>query len=859
MSFSGDCKDFMEAQLGHAVSDKQAGDIEARVRAHMKLQAMQDPEGWRGLNYIQRVQRGAAAASQEMAAELKRKQDIVRKQMEVHDRIENILGSYEGEEPKGLSKVFRFLRNDRLAAVSRLLDFDTRGGEYSSVNSWAHAIRSEAYGRLMPLWDGVPGRFFGLFESPQGVRALWDELHGKDSRNMTAKAGVAAWKGITEELRQRFNDAGGAIGKLEDWSIPQHHSQERVASAGLEKWSSDILPKLDRDHYLNIDGSRMSDAQMHDFLAHAYDSIVTDGHNSKEPGNVAGLGMTANRNAAHRAIHFKDADAHWAYNQQYGESSLATVLSGHVSRMARDIALAERLGPNAERTFRYFNDRSLQDEIRENPERINQARADHKFNEALFDAVAGRNQVVNQKVASRFQAFRNWLTATRLGKVVITALGDEAGMASTSWANRVPYSDALRRELKTLDPTDRSARRAAEAAGLGLDAMLNHMNRFGQEEFGTSFTGKMASKVMELSGAERMWAARRQGLGTVLMSAVGNLTREHEHVTDLNEADHGVLAKKGVTDQVWQVWRKAQTEDWGSGAHSVLTPKAVWAIQDEQLAAFGNPRALKREASTQLLAHVLEEAGLGAMDTGPRQRVTTTFGTQKGTFSGELVRSMNLFRGFAFAMMMKHWGRAASMDGIGRVKYMTPLFLYGTAIAAAGNQIRNLLAGQDPDNMADPSFWGRAILRGGGLGFFGDFLQNEVTQHDTSLAAAIGGPAATTLEDILQMTHGAFFQSRRGERTDEAAKLIRFARENVPFTNLWYTQAAFDHLLWNHMQEAASPGYLERMEARQSALYGKEYYWHPQDAAPERAPDVSASRLFNTEPAQQMARSVGLQ
>lgn len=179
------------------------------------------------------------------------------------------------------------------------------------------------------------------------------------------------------------------------------------------------------------------------------------------------------------------------------------------------------------------------------------------------------------------------------------------------------------------------------------------------------------------------------------------------------------------------------------------------------------------------------------------------------------------------------------MGGIGAAKYMAPLFLYGTLIAAAGNQIRNVLAGQNPDNMTDPSFWGRAVLRGGGLGFFGDFLQNEVTQHDTTLAAAVGGPALTSLEEISQLTHGAFFKERQGMRTDEGAKLIRFGRENIPFTNLWYTQAAFDHLIWNNMQEAASPGYLERLEARQEALYGKSYFWHPNEALPSEAPDLS--------------------
>jgi hypothetical protein len=136
-------------------------------------------------------------------------------------------------------------------------------------------------------------------------------------------------------------------------------------------------------------------------------------------------------------------------------------------------------------------------------------------------------------------------------------------------------------------------------------------------------------------------------------------------------------------------------------------------------------------------------------------------------------------------------------------------------------------------------FWGRAILRGGGLGFFGDFLQNETTQHGSTLAAAAFGPMATELEEVLNLTHDAYFKQKRGEQTQEKAKLIQLARENVPGLNMFYTQAAADHLLWNHMQEAASPGYLAKMQARQEANYGKTYYWKPDESSPHAAPNLA--------------------
>lgn len=825
-----DCLDSVGEMLGRQLAPQQGENIEARVKDQMKVLAGEDPDAWRQKSYYTKLTEAAAAAAQQMKDELAQKRANVERQIAVHDRIENFLAAQPNSKA-----------GDGLKAVSRILDFDTRSGGYTSVQSWSNAIRNEAYANLIKTWKAIPGNFFGLFESEQGVKDLWKEIHGEDSGNAVAKEGAKAWHETAEGLRQRFNDGGGGVGKREDWSKPQHHSQARVAAAGIDQWMGDTQPRLDRNQYVNYDGSRMSDDQVHNFLTHAYDSIITDGHNSMEPGSVSGSGVIANRNAAHRQIFFKDSDAAAEYNALYGEKSLNNLLAGHVSRMARDIALVERLGPNSEQTFRYFNDRALQDELRQDPTKINYLQKQSKFNEALFDAVAGKEQVVDQRVADFGQGFRNWMTATKLGKVVITALGDEAGMFSTAIANHVPYAQTLINEVRRIAATE--ARSQAEHAGLGLDVMLGHLNRFAQEDYGSSFSGKMASTVMRASGAERMWAARRQGMGAVIMSSIGNLTRTIEHVEDLHPEDHGVLAGKGITDTDWQVWRRATPEDWGSGTHSVLTPKSIWSIPDEKLADLGNPLALKRQATTQLLAHTLEEAGMGAMDTGPRQRIAVNLGTQRGSIGGELLRSMMLFRGFSVSMMMKHWNRAAAMPTVGgKAAYLAPLFMYGTLIAAAGNQVRNLLAGQDPENMRpdeNPGFWGKAILRGGGLGFFGDFLYNETSEHETTLAAALGGPAATTAEDLLNLTHGAFFQSKRGQITDERAKIIRFAKGNIPLINMWYTQAAADHLLWNNIQEAASPGYLARMQAKQEATYGKTYYWKPEDTLPHQAPDLA--------------------
>src|SRR5580692_11291801 len=211
-----ECLEEVSTMLGRQLSAAQGTKIEQRVRNQMKVLARQDPEGWRAKTYTDRLHEAAAAAATEMKEEFAKKRQNIEKTIAVHDRIENFLA----EQPHNKA-------GDTLRAVSKLLDFDTRGGGYASVHSWANAIRSTANGELAKLWSAIPGNFFGLFEDRKGVADLWKELHGENSGNATAKSGAAAWKKITEEMRSRFNDAGGHVGKLDDWSIPQHHSQAR--------------------------------------------------------------------------------------------------------------------------------------------------------------------------------------------------------------------------------------------------------------------------------------------------------------------------------------------------------------------------------------------------------------------------------------------------------------------------------------------------------------------------------------------------------------------------------------------------------------------------------------------------------
>ena len=842
----------------------------------MRLLAQKDPAAWMAMSAQDRLVEGAKAAADSMIAEVKLKQKAVGLQIAAHQRIDSTLAETFDALPADAEP------GARLNALSQMVAFDAKGGKFQSADTWAHSISTEALGELMDVWKSTKG-FFGLFENRQGVRDLVHELWGEDSGNAAAKQGAAIWRTVTDKMRDRANASAMGIGELDKdaWHYPQSWSQARVAgsdggealkdpAAALANWTQKILPKLDRGHYLNEDGSRMTDADISSkVLAPAFDSITTDGQNKRKLGGIPGAegAGSISRLDEHRVLFFKSADDYLAAQGDFGERTLWKTMTGHIQGLSREIALAETMGPKAEQTFNYFNDRTLLEELRDAPQNDAKIRKAYGFNKALYDYVSGHRQVVDQRVADAGQAFRNFETMTKLPRVVITALGDEAGMAATAFANRVPWSEVLMRELTYLNPANGEDRSTAAHAGLGINTMIGGLNRFGYEDLnldaGRGFwagareaTSIGATATLHATGAETMWDARRRALGSVLMSYLGNNVGKFDHLDDAHFNDVGFLKMKGITDADWQVWRQAEPEDWGM-KHGVLTPKSINAIPDEKLAALGlgdDLDALRRHASTNLLGHILEETGMGVMDTGARQRAGMFLGTQAGTRGGELMRSAFLFKSFAYSMMKKHWERAAAMPegsgnalfmGNGTAQYAATLVVTGTIMGAVATQLRNLAAGKDPSNVAggpetaylDPQFWGESFLRGGGLGFYWDFLYSEMTSHDTSLVPALMGPLATESEALWNLTGRAAFRAERGERTDEAGNAVRWGRGNLPVQNFWYLQAAFDHLIWNNMQEAVSPGYLDRMQAKAEATRGTSYYWDPHESLPTAAPD----------------------
>lgn len=831
--------------IGRSVTVAEAAGIEARVRDGMVAVARQDPARWQTLSQADRLSEGAAWAANELVAEAAKKKQRIALTILAHDRIEQ----YTRDQ------VARGADATRLEAFERLIAAKTDGKNNAlSAESASKGIMAGTMGRLTAAWEEIKPGLLGFLANREAEEQFVKALHG-DTRGARPEIVKAAkvWLDTAEALRLRFNAAGGVVGKLDNWGMPHAWSQDMAIKAGKGKFVDDMMRWVDRSKYVHPDGSAYTDAEMHSFLGEAWVTIVTNGANKPiQPGAPGGSSVKANRGSQARQIHLKDGTASLEALRTYSGRNVFEAMVGHARKLSRDIALIETFGPNADLTAQHFIDSIRQESANAAPELA--AKIDKQAARVAntYDFVAGNAAPPpNRRLANAAAALRSWLTASKLGSAAITSLSDEGTLYLTGKVNNLPLVKLFLNEVRAFNPLDRTEKRLAQRAGLLVHTMADEMDRFGTETLGSQIPDKIASAVMRASGLNAMTEARRRAFSVTMMDAIGSLTREFDDIADLDPGDWKLLRDKGITTEEWQVWRAAKPDTW-RGNDTVLTPESIYAIPDRVIAGLVPgipPQVVRERAATKLLAVVLEEQDIAVIEPGARERSMIQAGTVKGTVKGELVRSFFQFKTFPISMLMRHWQRGTGLYSTtrGKVGYLATLVAAQTVMGAIAMEINDILSGRNPRNLnpmeeGGTRNWLAAVLKGGSLGLYGDFLFADTTDYGRSLLGAVAGPAAGFVEDVDDLTRGNILQAMRGEDTDFGAEAARFARGYTPGSSLWYAKAGIDRLVFHQMQEYFSPGYLARSKARAQEQYGTEYWWDPGAMPSEaEAPDLATA------------------
>lgn len=821
-----ECIQAVQQAASRPLSQKEIQNIEDRIYRNMRQIARSDPASWRHLTDAERLKRAAQDAATELQAEAALKKRRVALTIAARQRLDTFINSYRGAGGK-------------LEALNRTIAFHADGkANFLSVESRTKATRDFALSQIQEAFEAVDPRFFHLFEDEKGVRDLVFEIRGQNTGNAKARKGAKAWSEVTELLRRRFNDAGGDVGYLENWGIPQHHSMEKVGKVSKEKWVSDVIGKLDRKYYIKEDGQLMSDAEVTAFLGNAFETIATGGLNKLSDTGMRISGARANRGNASRQIHFKDADSYLEYQKQYGDRSLWEIMVGHLEGISKDIALVETYGPNPDHMFRSILDEVTSNEALAKPQRAGRIKTLSNKTENLYNFISGKTQPVsNPHIAQWSDNIRNWLVASRLGSALLSSFSDLGTMYLSAKVTNLPMNRLFMNQIEAMNPANKIELARARRAGLAMESLLGSVNRFAMDNMGPSKARWAATAVMRASGLTAWSDAHKRAYGVTMMGSLGEVVTRTPDLRSLDDSDFRILKSKGITEKDWSVWKLAQQEDWGKGNNTMLTPESIMRIPDDAVKHLGAPERVKFEAMRKLLGAVAEEVDMAVITPGAREQLFVGGGLQRGTMKGELTRSVFLFKSFPISVVMRHWTRAFNMPSAGgRAAYIATFLASTTLLGALSMQVNDIASGKkpkDPGGEHAYKFWINAFLKGGGAGLYGDFFFSDHTKYGATALASMLGPVAGLVDDVIKLGQGIPLNAVEGKPEQTGGDLVKLGKGLIPGANLWYAKAALDHMIFNQLQEYFSPGYLQKVEKRAKREFNQTYWWRPQDAMPQ--------------------------
>jgi len=714
-----------------------------------------------------------------------------------------------------------------VAGIFSLLVKDPMRAGYSNIDNRASAILGQMHSMFAEGLEKMRTRNLGLTQDTTLVRNMVKELFGTDTGDANAKAIAKLWGETAEFARQRFNRAGGAIPKLREWGMPQHHDPLVVGKAGKQKWLDFVVPRLDRNRILNEALMPMSDDEFTKMMDEMYLTIKSNGASDLIPGQ-RGESKLANRRQDHRILPFKDSDSWLEYHDEFGSQDIYTTLTDHLNGMANDIAKLEILGPNPNATYRYLTDLATQrGELSPGLQR--------RYLDSIWHVVSGRaDSAESVRFADFSAAVRNLLVAAHLGGAFLSAISDIAFQRQTARFNGLSAIKTFKRQMSLMNPANAEDRLLAVKMGLTADAWVTRAlaaNRF-VEVSGAGFAAKVSDTVMRASLLSSWTDSARKAFGMEFMGFVAEQTGRS--FDELNTKLQDGLTGYGITRDDWDALR----------ATELIDQQGVKFFSIENLMSRSDLDERARvELATKLQEMILTETDFAVPMPDARARAIVTGGTKRGTIMGELARDIGLFKSFPITILSTHLLRGARQTDLkDKAAYLGQLALATTVLGAVAMQAKDIQRGRDPRDMTTADFWAAAFIQGGGAGIFGDFIYSGIqgeNRYGKGIVETAAGPVASLTNDVGSLVFGTLVDLGTGEVGNIPKRGLDFATNYLPGRSLWYTRLALERSIFDQLEKQVDPkaqSKFRRDRKKRRTEYDQDYWWRPGEGAPRRLP-----------------------
>jgi len=771
-------------------------------------------------------------------------------QRKVMDQIQDRLLNYrnssgEVDLPNATRSIFAHDNYSTEFSIERLVDME-RGKAHNLMNGVLDQLAYKMGGRQTKL-------------QKTNLKLMVRELMGENTGNQNAKQLSEAWKQTAEHLRKRFNSFGGKVLSRKDWGLPQIHDTLLVRQSSKIDWIDYVLPKLDIDKMVDEStGLPFTDKSIQKTLSEVYDNIATEGMATFKPGTNSYGKTFANRRTDHRFLAFKNADSWMEYQTRFGSPDPFKTMMEHINGMSRDIAMLKVLGPNPDATHTWAMgmikkqmkiDAAAEAQGKFKRKKLNKFKNEEdrtngiiKNAENLYAYHKGNlHKPIDGFMGRTFASLRQLLTAAQLGGASVMAITDFHWSRITSKFNGLPAYKANQNSLKLLKEgmTDKVLSRTAIRLGLIAEhwsTVAGVQARYLNEVDAPFWAKRVSDFVLRGSGLSHITQSGRWAFG---MSVMGTLAEESGKVFGkLNVKLQAALKKYGINEADWDIIRSTKLYDAGIDEPTMVGKGATFLRPDDIMARADLDDATREYLTTRLLTYITNETNFAVPTSSAKGKIFASGNTQPGTLPGELMNSVLMYKNFPITLGMTHLSRGFQQVGLmGKGKYLVPMIIGGTIMGSLAYEIKQVAAGKKPTPPSEMGikYWLNAMIYGGGLGIFGDFLLSDQNRYGGSLSKTVAGPVVSFLGDAINLTVGNAKQLLTGEDTNAGKELAAFLQRYTPGGSLWYGRLVFERLIIDTLERLINPDFNSdnRRNIKQlKKRTGQEYWWSPGEIKP---------------------------
>lgn len=677
------------------------------------------------------------------------------------------------------------------------------------------------------------------------LRVLFDETVDDEAASEMG----AATRHVLNRARRDFNSAGGNVGFMEGYGLPMKHDGRRIDEAGFEAWRDFVWDEIDwhriedfeteQPFALSPGTTPPRGGRAEQFLEEIFQNIVSDGWSKREASfHQRGL-ATASRRAERRVLHFKGADSWLRYNQNFGSADVFTTIMTAVDGYARDTAAMRVLGPNPKAGLEFLA-QLAQKEAAENPwtkqrhVAVRQARRASQIAKAMLDIHSGSASVpVDERVGNILAGTRALLVSAQLGGAMISAMSDVGFQYMAARELGMSTSPLLGNIFKNLvnDPS----------ASIRMGMIADRWSTAGAAQaryVGEVFTPEVASRfsdaTMRLSGLAKWTEAGRHAFQHELMGFLADNTRHS--FDEMAQPLRRALERKGFTAREWDLIRQGPLHSEGG---------ATFLVPHLQRYRTDLPAHKADDLAFRLMSFINEQMEFAIPSASLRGQAIGLDTTRPGTLIGELARSGLMYKSFGLSVLFNQASRTMTREGKwSRVGYAGRMMAWMTLMGAISLQAKEIAKGRDPRPMDDAKFLGAAVLQGGGLGIFGDFLASESNRFGGGIAETLSGPVVGGVSDLTQLGISTARLMAGNDDAKPGREAVRFLRYNTPLTGIWYWAQPFQRIMFDELQRWLDPEAeraWRRAERRRHEDYGNASWWRPGSTTPDRGPNLASA------------------